>query len=107
MGSVISFKNRSEPFSNYQGGVLTACQGVFLDHAVQAVGYMTEGVETSYWIVRNSWGADWGEEGYIYLSMDSNKGDICKLQHDISYPNTKILDGSNIKKDGATQLEAY
>jgi C1A family cysteine protease len=48
-------------FQMYTSGILdsTKC-GTNLDHAVAAVGYGTEnGVE--YYIVRNSWGANWGE----------------------------------------------
>eukprot|EP00457_Paulinella_chromatophora_P007489 gb/GEZN01007512.1/.p1 GENE.gb/GEZN01007512.1/~~gb/GEZN01007512.1/.p1 ORF type:complete len:349 (-),score=40.02 gb/GEZN01007512.1/:483-1391(-) len=77
----------AEFWNTYVGGVMTYCQGVFLDHAVQAVGYTQVGVDIPYWIVRNSWGANWGENGYIYLSMDAMNGDLCKLQNDISYPN--------------------
>jgi len=57
----------AEPWQDYQGGVLMAsdCQGQ-TDHCVQAVGYdLTQ--STPFWIVRNSWGADWGENGYIRL----------------------------------------
>jgi len=37
-----------------------------IDHCVQLVGYdMTQ--STPFWIVRNSWGTDWGESGYIRL----------------------------------------
>jgi C1A family cysteine protease len=38
-----------------------------MDHCVQLVGY-TPG----YWIVRNSWGANYGIDGYIHLEMDKN-----------------------------------
>lgn len=56
----------------YGGGVFTGCSkgGLFhtkvdatLDHGVQAVGYSAD-----YWIVRNSWGAGWGEKGFIRIS---------------------------------------
>jgi cathepsin F len=57
----------AEPWQDYTGGVMMAsdCSNQ-LDHCVQLVGYdMTQ--STPFWIVRNSWGADWGENGYIRL----------------------------------------
>jgi C1A family cysteine protease len=57
----------AEPWQDYTGGVLMAsdCSNQ-LDHCVQLVGYdMTQ--STPFWIVRNSWGTDWGENGYIRL----------------------------------------
>jgi len=57
----------AEPWQDYTGGVLMASDcSTQLDHCVQLVGYdMTQ--STPFWIVRNSWGADWGENGYIRL----------------------------------------
>jgi len=58
----------------YTGGVLTAweCAWVnILDHCVQLVGYNQDN-STPYWSVRNSWGTDWGINGYIQLEMFSN-----------------------------------
>jgi C1A family cysteine protease len=57
----------AEPWQDYTSGVLMAsdCSNQ-LDHCVQLVGYdMTQ--STPFWIVRNSWGSDWGENGYIRL----------------------------------------
>ena len=57
------------PFQHYFGGIITdpTC-GTALDHAVLAVGYGVEnGVE--YYLVRNSWGADWGEDGYVRIGV--------------------------------------
>jgi len=54
----------------YQGGVLTTC-GQSLDHCVQLVGYGSFSGMTA-WIVRNSWGADWGINGYILLEYGQN-----------------------------------
>lgn len=34
-----------------------------MDHAVLLVGYSPE-----YWIVKNQWGKDWGEDGYIRIT---------------------------------------
>jgi len=62
-------------WSFYKGGVLTAAQcGHSLDHAVQAIGYDTT---AKYWIVRNSWGASWGESGYIRLQFGANTCGLC------------------------------
>lgn len=62
-------------FNSYTNGVLTSAScksgGASLDHAVQVVGYDTT-APTPYWIVRNSWGTDWGNDGYVYLAMGSN-----------------------------------
>jgi cathepsin F len=62
----------AEPWQDYTGGVLMAsdCSNQ-LDHCVQLVGYdMTQ--STPFWIVRNSWGTDWGEAGYIRLEYGTN-----------------------------------
>jgi len=55
-------------WSGYRGGVFDGCAfdaNIALNHAVQLVGYGTDAAEGDYWIVRNSWGASWGESGYI------------------------------------------
>jgi len=57
----------AEPWQDYTGGIMMASDcDTQLDHCVQLVGYdMTNA--TPFWSVRNSWGADWGENGYIRL----------------------------------------
>jgi len=60
-------------WSDYGGGVFDGCdqQNPDLDHAVQLVGAGTDPTGGDYWLVRNSWGEDWGENGYIRLRRDS------------------------------------
>jgi len=66
----------------YNGGVLSTCTGQQLDHGVLAVGYGSDGGK-DYWLVKNSWGASWGEQGYIRLARDMNS---CGLTNEPSYP---------------------
>ena len=74
-------------FQLYSGGVMTAACGTNLDHGVLAVGYGTLNNE-DYWIVKNSWGADWGLNGYILLGRGAKYGASgqCGIQMDPSYP---------------------
>ena len=54
---------------SYHSGVYDGCHGnLTLDHAVQLVGYGTdEETNMPYWLVRNSWGTDYGELGCVWL----------------------------------------
>ena len=71
-------------WSSYVSGIITTC-GMAVDHCVQAVGInMDEG----YWIVRNSWGTEWGNEGYIWLQSGTN---MCNIAYDPTYVDvTKV-----------------
>lgn len=74
-------------WSSYTGGVITSKSncGTRLNHNIQLVGYQAEG-NGGYWIVRNSWGADWGEQGFIYIQEGEN---VCGVADEASYVVTQ------------------
>ncbi len=59
-------------FRFYNGGVVTTgCPGDVISHAVTVVGAGTEN-EIPYWLVRNSWGPNWGDNGYMKIARTSD-----------------------------------
>ncbi|KHN27804.1 KDEL-tailed cysteine endopeptidase CEP1 [Glycine soja] len=74
-------------FQFNSSGVFTGQCGTQLDHGVTAVGYGSTDDGTQYWIVKNSWGTQWGEEGYIRMQRgtDAQEG-LCGIAMDASYP---------------------
>jgi len=66
----------AESWSGYEGGILTEC-GSDVDHCVQLTGYQNYGQQgKAYWVVRNSWGTSWGENGFIWIQIGQ---DLCSI----------------------------
>jgi len=73
------------PFTLYSHGILKAQCGSHLNHGVLLVGYGTEN-GTDYWKVKNSWGPQWGEDGYIRLERGMSEDGECGINTLASYP---------------------
>ncbi|KAK7291579.1 hypothetical protein RIF29_06840 [Crotalaria pallida] len=91
-------------FQFYSEGVFTGECGTDLDHGVAIVGYGATLDGTKYWIVKNSWGARWGEHGYIRMQRGiSKKQGLCGIAMEASYPiknsSTNPADHSSSPKD--------
>ncbi|XP_023948040.2 pro-cathepsin H [Bicyclus anynana] len=83
-GPVTVAINANNAVMKYNNGIFfdPTCNNEPANHGVTVVGYgQREGVD--YWIVKNSWGEDWGQDGYILFSATDNN---CHLLEDAYYP---------------------
>ncbi|CAI9278866.1 unnamed protein product [Lactuca saligna] len=73
-------------FQLYGSGLYSGPCGTHLNHGVTVVGFGEEDGR-KYWIVKNSWGTDWGENGYMRIERESkDKGGKCGIAKDSTYP---------------------
>jgi cathepsin L len=71
----------ADTWFSYESGIFNGCgKDSVIDHAVVALGYGEED-GNKYWVIQNSWGGEWGEEGRIRLERHE-KGDYCGMNND-------------------------
>uniref|UniRef100_A0A2C9VRG1 Vignain n=1 Tax=Manihot esculenta TaxID=3983 RepID=A0A2C9VRG1_MANES len=92
-------------FQFYSEGVFTGSCGTELDHGVAVVGYGTTLSGTKYWIVKNSWGAEWGEKGYIRMQRGiSEKEGLCGIAMEASYPIKNSNNPAEVQSSAKDEL---
>eukprot|EP00933_Yihiella_yeosuensis_P011724 TRINITY_DN11932_c0_g1_i1.p1 TRINITY_DN11932_c0_g1~~TRINITY_DN11932_c0_g1_i1.p1 ORF type:complete len:511 (-),score=96.96 TRINITY_DN11932_c0_g1_i1:224-1756(-) len=92
----VSINGQALPFQLYTGGILSAQCSDQIDHGVLLVGYGTDDGK-DYWLVKNSWGLEWGEDGYIRVERGSGGAGECGILTQSSYPvlnPAKVIPGT-------------
>jgi len=104
----------ASPILKYQGGINTHGFSFMVDHVISVVGWGNDAKEGMYWIVRNSWGEYWGEQGYIRVKSGSlalERSCAWAVPKDFTAPEKKnsmhcYEDGSNCKTKEVETKEA-
>merc|ERR1712216_754526 len=102
----------AEPILDYTGGIAKSTFSLGTDHVISVVGWGTDAEEGLYWIVRNSWGEFWGENGYVRVKAGSLSLNTCawavpdvftapELENDVHC----FEDGSNCAKESVEAVE--
>jgi C1A family cysteine protease len=72
-GAAVSYIYASDTaFGNYANGVFAGCTTTSINHAILVVGYGSENGQ-DYWLVKNSWGPDWGNRGMIKIQRGTGQ----------------------------------
>ena len=99
-------------FQNYTGDIYTdsytscsgsPCSHTAANHAISLVGWGYDATHGDYWILRNSWGASWGESGYMRI-----KATTARVACAVSYlvPNPVIFEADNISESNEISSES-
>lgn len=84
----VSIEADQSYFQLYNGDIITDKKcGTNLDHGVLVVGYGEENGQL-YWTVKNSWGEDWGDHGYVRIARSESENDpgVCGIGMQASFP---------------------
>ncbi|XP_044248971.1 cathepsin L-like [Drosophila takahashii] len=84
----VSIDHLHEEFIQYSAGILSipTCRSERskLRHSVLVVGFGTDAMGNDYWLIKNSYGTEWGENGYLRLARNANN--MCGVASLPQYP---------------------
>ncbi|QCD76845.1 cathepsin L [Vigna unguiculata] len=81
----------NQNFQSYESDVFEGPCGTELNHAVTIIGYDTTDDGKKYWLIKNSWGESWGENGYMKLLRESGEPEgVCGVAMKASYPTLDL-----------------
>ena len=86
-------------FFYYKTGIYEPVSGYNIGHAVCIVGYDTTG-PVPYWIVKNSWGTGWGENGFCRIKMSGAMSTYMARLPDFTLTSSDILANPGQPKNG-------
>ena len=80
----------SKNFRYYKSGILKSCcdkeldpdcndEDLGMDHAITITGYKVKGKNNGFWRIQNSWGDDWGQNGFIKLDLYGEGDGVCNI----------------------------
>jgi chitodextrinase/C1A family cysteine protease len=118
-------------FQDYSGGIFSntsttcsssPCYNTPTNHAISLVGWGNDATAGDYWILRNSWGSSWGENGYMRIKATSARVacEVCYLVYQgstvtaptvtsntiSSISSTSATGGGNITANGGATITA-
>ncbi|KAL5575267.1 hypothetical protein UlMin_016966 [Ulmus minor] len=78
---------RGQQFQFYKGGIFNGNCGTSVDHVVLIVGYGRTSDGWDYWLLKNSWGSQWGENGYMRIQRNAGFAQgRCGIANIVVYP---------------------
>ena len=93
----------TDAFRAYDSGIFNEDASGSTNHAMAIVGW--DDREGGYWIVKNSWGASWGESGYMRVAWGSNS--VGKYAGFVDAPYLTIMDWDKWVKMLITEIPSY
>jgi hypothetical protein len=80
----------NDAFKFYSDGIISSGCGDSSDEFLLAVGYgKDDETGKDYFLVKNNYGLDWGEDGYARIAMNGDGKGICGIQTNTMFPDTK------------------